>query len=224
MSYYFRLKTKEIRLSKNTPQEIIAFIDSYINKKEYNIAPPVHALFTLKRWHSLFYDNASRHEEERTYFKWEDGYWKLFLNCTVNYGQKEILEFAKWIAPYVAGHKPKEYIGTYREEGLTRRDNIYVERKDTGKGRIIYLPEPSELSDPAIIEKFQKKRQRFPDAIFLEKDPPRLLLSTPDAETMAGIKKAFQPLNEFIDKNNITVTYAKHKPKVSKSLRKKLGL
>lgn len=135
MSYYFTIQTKEIILRKDTPKEVIDFINTLVNTKIYNIPTPDHKLFTLERWDTLFMSNYW--VKEKTYFKNENGQWKLFVGCQINHGREEIYEFADWITPYVTGHKPKEFIGTIKGEDRSDRDNVYIERSQNVKSKII---------------------------------------------------------------------------------------
>jgi hypothetical protein len=127
MGCYVEFTSKEIKLRKDTPVEIIEFIDTLVNKNDCDIIPPTtHKFFTLERWDSLFYPHAF--VDKKTYFKHENGYWILFIGCEINYGWEEIREFAKWITPYVSGHKPKEFIGLLKGEDRDDLENIYIDR------------------------------------------------------------------------------------------------
>lgn len=127
MGYYYQFKSKEIKLKKDTPKEVIDFLNSYINEENFDCPMPAHELFSMKRWTSVFgkwawYDNPY------TYFKNEKGGWILFIHCDVNYDLEVIEKFAEWITPYVAGHKPKEYIGWWKGEDDRLSTNLYIER------------------------------------------------------------------------------------------------
>ena len=125
MGYYIKFISKELKLRKDTPQEVIDFINNCVNAHIFDVTIN-HKLFTLERWNNMFVSNYWL--KEKTYFKNENGKWKFRTSCEINYGRDEILEFAKWISPYVAGHKPKEFIGELKGENREDRQNVYIER------------------------------------------------------------------------------------------------
>jgi len=57
------------------------------------------------------------------------GYLKVRIKSEFNNHTTEIESLVEWISPYIAGHKPKQYIGRYRWEG---RDwiNLYAKRHE----------------------------------------------------------------------------------------------
>ncbi len=123
MSHHFQLVTKEIVLSKDTPESVIAFLNAAINNT-CDIILPDHDLFKEVQNMEIF-----------SHWAWYDsptfccvGFrWRLTLRSDFkNHDAAEL--FAKWIAPYVAGHKPKEYIGWYKSEDHQWRINLYIER------------------------------------------------------------------------------------------------
>lgn len=126
MGYYIHFESTELKLRKDTPQDIIDFLNNCVNEYKYDFPTPAHKLFTLKRWDNLFIPSAF--SKSKPYFKKENEQWKLFISPVINYGREEILEFAKWITPYVIGHKPKEFIGELTGEDHTDRCNVYLER------------------------------------------------------------------------------------------------
>lgn len=141
MGYCYQFKSKPIRLKKDVPQEIIDFLDGRINQKKYTIKEPNHPLFSMRRWETLFNDCGYG----EPYFKIEKEYYVLSIFPNINYGFAEIETFAEWISPYVAGHKPREFIGRMKgDEG--NWENIYIHRPG----------QPSRLKR-FMISVFQKK-------------------------------------------------------------------
>ncbi len=134
MGYYIQFISKELKLRSDIPKDLIYFLHDCINRDKFEIKFE-HGLFLLERWQNLFM--ASGHLKEKTYFRGND---KLRIACVINYGRQEILEFARWITPYVAGHKPKEYIGELIGEERTDRDNVYLNRS------ILLLKEPFSIN------------------------------------------------------------------------------
>lgn len=126
MGYYIHFKTKELKIKSVMPIEVIDFINAHVNNKDYFGTTPDHKFFTLERWDGLFGQHAF--VEQKTYFIYKNGFWRLFINCEINYGREEIEEFAKWIEPYISGHKPKEFIGNLEGEERNDKNNVYIER------------------------------------------------------------------------------------------------
>lgn len=127
MGYYYKFESKKLLLKKDTPLGVIEFIDNCVNNHILNINLPNHKLFTLDRWDNLFLSNYWL--TNKTYFKKEGALWELFIAVEINYGKEEILEFAKWITPYVVGHKPKEFIGLIKGEHYGDYCNVYLLRQ-----------------------------------------------------------------------------------------------
>ncbi len=125
MGYYIKFISKELRLRKDTPQEVIDFINDCVNNHNFNVIFN-HKFFTLKNWDTIFMSNYWLKEE--TYFKNENEQWRLRVACDINYGRNEILQFTEWISPYVIGHKPKEYIGQLDGEDRGDKQNVYIQR------------------------------------------------------------------------------------------------
>lgn len=129
MGTYFRFETKPLKLKRETPKEIIDFLDERINKQDYNVTPPSnHPFFTKERWGSVFNHHF---DLKPPYFKIEEGKLPvLYINCDVKSGYFEIEQFVDFISPFVVGHKPKEYIGCYNwDDNDDKRDiNLYIER------------------------------------------------------------------------------------------------
>jgi hypothetical protein len=129
MGHYYEFKTKEIRLKKDTPEHIINFLQKILISKDWHDTEPPekHDLFDLPRWEVLF--SKSAFHEDGPYFKKVGDYWRLYLHCEINYGYRECEEFANWIGPYVAGHKPKEWIGWYKgEDSRQFRNDLYIKK------------------------------------------------------------------------------------------------
>lgn len=88
MGYYTKFISKELKLRKDTPQEIVEFIDDCVNNHKFDVRFN-HKFFTLERWSNIFMSNYWLKEE--TYFKKEKGQWKLRTAVEINYGREEIL-------------------------------------------------------------------------------------------------------------------------------------
>lgn len=125
MGTYFRFETKPLKLKKTTPKEIIDFLDTRINNQNYDIPPPTdHKFFTQERWDSVF-----NHHFDLTppYFKTEEGKLPvLYINCDIKAGYSEIEQFVDFISQFIAGHKPKEYIGYYNWDDNDNKTNINI--------------------------------------------------------------------------------------------------
>lgn len=128
MGYSYEFKTKEIKLRRDTPLHVIEFLDKYINNGRHDYVIPQHDLFKQERCLSLF--NHFAWYDDKPYFKVVNNkHYVLFLHSDIKYGREEIIAFCDWIAPYVIGHKPKEYIGWYRGDEDNKPTNLYIERK-----------------------------------------------------------------------------------------------
>ena len=55
--------------------------------------------------------------------------WQLSLYGDLNHGYDAINGFVDYITPYIAGHKPKQYIGWYKGEDQNERINLYAKKK-----------------------------------------------------------------------------------------------
>mgnify|MGYP007122146559 FL=1 len=129
MSFIYTLKTKELALRQETPPDVIGMLNSFINGLASDGFHSDHALFKTKRWEALFCPSGF-HEGFPKFAK-RGKYWRLTIHCDINYGSEEIEQFALWITPFLAGHKPREYIGWYRHDNSNygERNNVYVERE-----------------------------------------------------------------------------------------------
>jgi hypothetical protein len=127
MSFIYRFKTKEITLRRGTPLAVLDFLDKWINDSGASPTPPSHPFFETKRWTQLL--GKWEWNNPKTYFIKRGDHWRLFINSDINYGSEEIDQFTDWITPFVAGHKPREFIGGYKCDGLHRWENVYIERK-----------------------------------------------------------------------------------------------
>lgn len=135
MSFIYTFKTKEITLRKGVPLAVIQFLDEAINgkgKRWSDLTPPSHPFFETERWMSVFGQWHWIDTDPHTYFKKRGAHHRLYIHCDINYCDEEIAQFADWITPFVAGHKPKEYIGWYKHDGSDygERNNVYIERKN----------------------------------------------------------------------------------------------
>ena len=126
MGYYYQFKSKEIQLKKDTPKEIICFLDAFINENNFDYPKPNHTLFTLEKWSSVL-GKWAWYDKPFTFFNKDKLI--LFIWCDVKDGRNVIIEFANWITPYVRGHKPKEYIGFIKGEDDREKTNLYIIRK-----------------------------------------------------------------------------------------------
>ncbi len=142
MGYYIKFISKELTLRKDNPPEVFNFLNESISNGTSEIKFG-HKFFTLERHENIFMSSYSL--KEKPYLKSKGLNWKLRIACDINYGREEILEFAKWITPYIAGHKPKEFIGELTGEDEGDRENIYLERtinvkkyQNDGRSRILY--------------------------------------------------------------------------------------
>lgn len=132
MGYDVRFKSKPIKLRLDTPKEIIQLLNILVNDyKETDtnkLIIPNHKFFTLDRWRNIFCSSAFE-DEEASFEINRHGNYVLFVNNHIKHGWEEAREFAKWITPYVIGHKPKEFIGTLKGDEHYDRKNIYIERE-----------------------------------------------------------------------------------------------
>lgn len=128
MSYYYEFETKELKLRKDTPADVVELLDSLINKEGRPDSNGLdHPLFKTDRWRQLFYTTQGFVKS----FRIVNGAWRLKIHADVNYGHREIELFVEWIGPHVIGHKPKEYIGWSEEESRERpRLNHYIIRQN----------------------------------------------------------------------------------------------
>ena len=131
MSYYYRVHISLI-LRKDTPQCITDFLVRAIESNLFVIPDnePIfnHKFFTLDRWASIFHHHIDL--DPPRFIKHTGGYYDLQLDANINYGSEEIHEFTKWITPYVAGRKKKQYIGWYKGESHEiQSTNLYAERE-----------------------------------------------------------------------------------------------
>lgn len=125
MSCYISFISKELILKSDTPKAVIDFIDNCVN--HYNVYCEFgHKFFTLERWKYIFV--PPYHLKEKTKFIYQNERWRLKIVTEINHGREEILEFTKWITPFIIGHKPKEFIGEYIGEERSDRQNVYLER------------------------------------------------------------------------------------------------
>lgn len=139
MGYYTKFDFKA-KFRKDSPAEFIDLIDKIVNRndelwieltgKEH---PPImsvydtpnlpidHKFGKCHRWNMLFFcEGWSTFDKDKRI---------LIINSNLkNYGG-EIEKFIDWISPYVAGHKPKQFVGTRKgEDPDSPQINIYIER------------------------------------------------------------------------------------------------
>lgn len=129
MGYYTEFHCKTI-LRKDTPDDVVLLISHMIYDHVWGEDMGVgswHRLFTLERWELIFMTSAFLDSRPR-FIRKPNGYYELELHCDINYGNQEIKEFIKWISPYVAGRKKRQYIGQWRGETMDLFVNEYVER------------------------------------------------------------------------------------------------
>ena len=126
MGFNYTIKTKAIRLKKNTPLDVVNFIRDCLDN---NYPEPIsdHSFFKTERWRSIFSHMGFDWYEKPYFNKLPNGSFELFLHADIKYGYEEIEQFADWITPYVCGHKPKEYIGSVKNDNLDRY-NLYIDR------------------------------------------------------------------------------------------------
>lgn len=97
-----------------------------------------HKLFSSERGHGfrIFHHfNGCSHPyiqpNWRCYSKFADNpnnykpYWDVRLSGDLNYGYDAIHEVVDFLGPYIAGHRPKKYVGWYKGEDQTLRINLY---------------------------------------------------------------------------------------------------
>lgn len=95
------------RLEKDTPEEVITFLDTWVNKRDYKVLAqmdvPDHPLFKCSRWESLagcssyyFPDHAESALTQDALFKG----WSLVINADLKNYSGEIEKFFDWINPY----------------------------------------------------------------------------------------------------------------------------
>lgn len=70
------------------------------------------------------------------WFKFKDDpnnykpFWQITLRGDLNYGYEAINGFVEYITPYLAGHKPKQYIGWCKGEDQNQRIELYAIRNN----------------------------------------------------------------------------------------------
>lgn len=57
-------------------------------------------------------------------------FWEITLRGDLNFGYDAINGFVEYITPYLAGHKPKQYIGWYKGENQNQRIELYALRNN----------------------------------------------------------------------------------------------
>lgn len=128
MSYYFQVRIN-VQLKKDTPVEVISFIRDCIQKPEERPEPTWdHPFFGCQRWDCIFHQSAF--QKDGPFIKGSDPAkpYQLQIHADINYGLDEILEFVKWISPFIHGRKKKKYIGWYKgEDSSTGKINLYRE-------------------------------------------------------------------------------------------------
>lgn len=120
----------KVNLRKDIPDDVALLINHMIYDNVWGEDLNVqswHTLFTLERWENLFMTSAFLDGRPR-FIRKTNGYYELELHCDINYGHNEVQEFVKWISPYVAGRKKKQYIGWWKNEDVNWTCNEYVER------------------------------------------------------------------------------------------------
>lgn len=125
MSYITEIKLK-INLSKNTPKDLIEWLNKCI---EYNHYIPFgeNPFFKTDRWTKIFatygYDGY-----DKPYIKEVKNGWELAIHTDINYEDRELSTFIEWIKPYVLGRKKKVYLGWYERESEYKHTNVYLHR------------------------------------------------------------------------------------------------
>lgn len=131
--FYFKA-----RLRKDTPKQVIDFLDKTINHKDIGLpedtvfyhssdVPKVnieHEFFECPRWEMLFLSNNWSPELIKgSTFK----DYILEIHSEFKNYDGEIDKFIDWISPFIAGHKKKKYLGYEKGEWTNQRTNIYKE-------------------------------------------------------------------------------------------------
>lgn len=139
MGYYTKFDFKA-RFRKDSPEEFIDLLDKIVNRndelwKELTGAsqpslmsvidtphlPIEHEFGRCPRWSMLFFcEGSSKFDRDKRI---------LIIDSNLKNYDNEIEKFIDWISPYVAGHKPKQFVGTWQgEEPGTPQINIYIKR------------------------------------------------------------------------------------------------
>lgn len=125
MSYYTELKIEKINLRKDTPENVVVFLNDIINNEIFDRPNINHPLFDCERWDHLFIKSAFL-PHGPSLKKLDSGYFELGLWTDINHGIDEINQLIDWITPFVAGRKKHFYIGYYKGETDEKRTNIYI--------------------------------------------------------------------------------------------------
>ena len=120
----------ELKLRVDTPKEVLAVFDYYINNKEAVILPN-HPFFKTERCRVLLSFRGWTSEESPSFFKIVPvgpvtAQPQLRLHANINYEDGEVDTFLDWISPYVGGHKKKKYAGWRHSEYDTEPINLYI--------------------------------------------------------------------------------------------------
>jgi hypothetical protein len=126
MSYYIEINLT-IKLRKDTPIEVIDYIEQTLSYGVGDVRFDDHPFFDTRRWYGMFwsmgYDDFSLPYLKRI----ERGY-ELHLHTNINHGSDEVLKFVDWISPFILGRKKKTYLGYKIPECAHQRTNIYWNR------------------------------------------------------------------------------------------------
>lgn len=141
MGTYTEFKCK-FRLKKDTPEEIISFLQKTIVERDIGIGDKVliihgdvprptlnHEFFDCGNWYMLFHSNNFSPEEfPGSKFYEGNGYPIIEIHTEFKNYDSEIDKFIDWISPYIVGRKKKQYLGYWRQEEMDHQFNIYIER------------------------------------------------------------------------------------------------
>lgn len=137
MGHYTIFKTKLLKLRKDTPDEVISFLNDAINNHTFDFTPN-HVLFACSRYYNIFWSSPeiSYLDEigikNKTFFrKNKNGIYELFIHCELKNYEEEIENFIDWIRPYIAGHKQNEFIGFIVYDGIDLYTvfNVYANKQ-----------------------------------------------------------------------------------------------
>lgn len=125
MSYVTEIKLK-INLGKNTPTELVEWLNKCIEENHYTPYEE-NPFFETERWTRMLatygYDGY-----DKPYIKEVKNGWELAIHADINYEREELNTFIEWIKPHVLGRKKKVYFGWYRRDGEYEDTNVYLHR------------------------------------------------------------------------------------------------
>ena len=138
----------DVKLRKDTPVGVVRLLTEYDYTNDIEcvdgllaelrtrpLVIPNDVFFTLPGWESCL-SMLNFEDSEGLKLRWTGYNWRLQIETEFKNYNGEIEALVKWIAPYVSSRKKKQYIGTYKYEGINRWMNIYINRSTNGRIRV----------------------------------------------------------------------------------------